>query len=221
MLNCRAFRAAPVEAEPFPHVVVPGFLSADDVAATIGDFPRIDMGGLFVPEAAPYGSAFAQLLKELEGPEVRQIVEDKLDIDLGGRPTMVTLRSRCQAKDGRIHADATFKLATLLLYLNEPWLAQGGRLRVLRSATDIEDYAAEVPPQGGLLFCFRVQANSWHGHKPFVGLRRYVMLNYCRDIASRDQEVARHRLSGRVKRFKRLFGFGQIPAASAAAAPAS
>jgi hypothetical protein len=56
---------------------------------------------------------------------------------------MITVRSNCQVKDGRIHADATFKLATLLLYLNEPWVAQGGRLRVLRSDTDIEDYAAE------------------------------------------------------------------------------
>ena len=41
---------------------------------------------------------------------------------------------------------------------HEPWAAQGGRLRV--SGTDIEDYAAEVPPDGGLLFCFRVQARQ-------------------------------------------------------------
>jgi SM-20-related protein len=72
---------------------------------------------------------------------------------------MVTVRSNCQAKDGRIHADATFKLATLLLYLNEPWSPQGGRLRGRRSATDMEDYAAEVAPEGGLLFCFKVQPN--------------------------------------------------------------
>ncbi len=76
----------------------------------IRDYPKIDMGGLFLPEAAPYGPAFAQLLEELEGPEVRKIMEEKLGIDLTGRPTMVTVRSNCQAKDGRIHADAKFKL---------------------------------------------------------------------------------------------------------------
>jgi SM-20-related protein len=215
MLNYGAFRAAQVKADPFPYLVTPAFLSNDDLAEVIRDFPNIDMGGLFLPEAAPYGPAFAELLSELEGPEVRKIVEEKLDIDLAGRPTMVTLRANCQAKDGRIHADATFKLATLLLYLNEPWAAQGGRLRVLRSSTDIEDYAAEVAPEGGLLFAFRVQANSWHGHKTFVGARRYVMLNYCSDIESRDREVDRHRFSGRVKRFKRLFGIGRIPATAA------
>lgn len=215
MLNYQAFRAAQVHTEPFPYVVVPEFLSAENVAEAIKDFPKIDMGGLFLPEFAPYGPAFAKLLNDLEGPELRKIVEEKLAIDLSGRPTMITVRGNCQAKDGRIHADATFKLATLLLYLNEPWVAQGGRLRVLRSSTDIEAYAAEVPPVGGLLFCFRVQGNSWHGHKPFVGLRRYVMLNYCSDIASRDQEVARHRLSGRVKRFKRLFGVGKISVSAA------
>ena len=81
---------------------------------------------------------------------------------------------------------------------------------MLRSGTDIEDFAAEVAPLGGLAFIFRVQANSWHGHKPFVGPRRYVMLNYCTDMESRDREVARHRWSDRVKKFERLFGIGRI-----------
>ena len=216
MLNYDAFRASTPVSDPFPHAVTRGILSSEDIAAAIKDYPRIDMGGLFLPEAAPYGPAFAQLLKELEGPEVRKIMEEKLGIDLTGRPTMVTVRSNCQAKDGRIHADAKFKLATLLLYLNEDWVDQGGKLRVLRSGTNIEDYAAEVAPEGGLAFIFRVQANSWHGHKRFIGPRRYVMLNYCTDEESRDREVARHRWSGRVKKFKRLFGVGHIPQAKAA-----
>jgi hypothetical protein len=171
---------------------------------------------LFLPEAAPYGPAFARLLEELEGPEVRKIMEEKLGIDLTGCPTMVTVRSNCQAKDGRIHADAKFKMATMLVYLNEDWVDQGGKLRVLRSGTNIENYVAEVAPTGGLAFIFRVQSNSWHGHKPFVGPRRYVMLNYCTDVEMRDREVARHRWSGRVKKFKRLFGVGHIPQSAAA-----
>jgi SM-20-related protein len=214
MLNADALRASPVAREPFPYFVTPGLLSRENLAAAIRDFPRIDMGGLFLPESFPYGPAFARLLKELEGPQVRRIVEEKLGIDLDGKPTMITLRANCQAKDGRIHADATFKLATLLLYLNDEWAEMGGRLRALRSGTDIDDYAAEVAPQGGLAFCFRVQPNSWHGHKPFIGPRRYVMLNYCTDEESRDREVARHRWSNRVKKVERLFGIGKIPHAA-------
>ncbi len=214
MLDCAALRASSVTTEPFPYFVTPHFLSREDVDAAIRDFPKIDMGGLFLPESFAYGSAFARLLKELEGPQVRRIVEEKLGVDLEGKPTMITLRANCQAKDGRIHADATFKLATLLLYLNEDWADMGGRLRALRSGTDIEDYAAEVAPQGGLAFCFRVQPNSWHGHKPFIGPRRYVMLNYCNDQESRDREVARHRWSNRVKKVERLLGIGKIPQAA-------
>ncbi len=210
MLNYDAFRASETKTDPFPYAVTPGLLPPEGVDEAIRDFPKIDMGGLFLPEMASYGPAFARLLEELQGPEVRKIIEQKLDIDLTGRPTMVTLRCNCQAKDGRIHADSKFKLATLLLYLNEDWADQGGKLRVLRSGDDIENYAAEVAPEGGLAVIFRVQPNSWHGHKPFIGPRRYVMLNYCTDEESRDREVARHRWSNRVKKFKRLFGIGHI-----------
>lgn len=214
MIDFEKFSAAPVSREPFPHFAIPGFLPPAEVARSIADFPKIDMGGLFLADFAPYGPDFADLLAELQGERVRKIIEDKLDIDLSGRPTMLTLRSNCQARDGRIHADSKFKLATLLLYLNEDWAEQGGKLRVLRSGTDIEDYAGEVAPLGGLAFVFKVQPNSWHGHKPFVGPRRYVMMNYCTDEQSRESELARHRLSNRVKRFKRLFGIGRIPQAA-------
>jgi hypothetical protein len=42
------------------------------------------------------------------------------------------------------------------------------------------------------------------------------MLNYCTDVEMRDREVARHRWSGRVKKFKRLFGLGRILQSAAA-----
>jgi hypothetical protein len=37
------------------------------------------------------------------------------------------------------------------------------------------------------------------------------MINYCQDQAVRDSEAARHRLTGRVKKLKRIFGLGRIP----------
>jgi hypothetical protein len=92
-----------------------------------------------------------------------------------------------------------------LLYLNETWDSPEGRLRILRSSTDIEDYALEIPPEGGLLACFKVQRNSWHGHTQFVGTRRYLMLNYCDRRATRRREAARHYLSAKIKRIGELF----------------
>jgi hypothetical protein len=196
-------KGADVAWEPYPHFLVPDFLPPDKVAAVVRDFPELDMGGLFVPEHAH--GALAELIDALEGPTLRDIVGEKLKVDLSSTTTLVTLRDRCTTKDGRIHADSTFKVATALLYLNESWASPEGRLRILRSATDIEDYAAEIPPMGGMLACFRVQKNSWHGHTPFVGPRRYVMLNYCDRRTTRRREVARHFLSGKIKRIQRYF----------------
>ncbi len=212
MIDHEALDAATVKRAPYPYFVVPGFLSRGNVRKVTRDFPKLDMAGLFLPEAAVCGPVFERLLAELRSDELRDIVGRKLGLDLAGRPPLVTLRSCCQAQDGQIHADSAFKMATLLLYLNEPWVPKGGRLRVLRGPNDINDYEAEVPPEGGTLFCFKVQPNSWHGHEPFIGPRRYVMLNYCRDEEVLRREEARHRLSGNVKKFKRLFGVGRIPA---------
>lgn len=195
-------RQTKVSPEPYPHFCVPGFLPPHSVSAVLRDFPALGAAGLFVPHNA--SGALAELIKVLEGAEFRAILGEKLDLDLSAAPTLVTIRDRCQPKDGRIHADASFKLATALVYLNETWTSADGRLRILRSPTDINDHALEIPPEGGLLACFRVQPNSWHGHTRFSGPRRYIMLNYCNGKQAQQRERARHRMSAKLKR-ARLF----------------
>ena len=197
---------APLADAPYPHAVVRDFLTARQVAAIAADFPKLPAGGLFMPEQGTYGPAFGDLLKALEGPAFTAHVGRKLGLDLTGCPTLVTLRDRCTERDGRIHADAHFKRATALLYINDGWSAPDGRLRILRSGTDLDDYAAEVPPDGGVLVVFKVQENSWHGHKPFIGPRRYVMVNWCTSQIERDREAAKHWMSGKVKAAKHWMG---------------
>ena len=109
---------------------------------------------------------------------MRRAFAAKFDIDLEGRPVMITVRGHTRAKDGRIHTDSKSKLLTALIYFNDDWNAEGGRLRLLRSSSDLEDYAAEVPPDKGTLLAFRCTENAWHGHKPFVGQRRAIQLNW-------------------------------------------
>ena len=70
------------------------------------------------------------------------------------------------------------KIITVLVYFNADWSNEEGQLRMLRSDSDIEDYAAEVAPLGGTLLAFRRTDHSWHGHTQFVGERRMVQLNY-------------------------------------------
>ena len=70
----------------------------------------------------------------------------------------------------------------------------------MRSADNIEDVIAEVPPDGGTPVAFKRTDNSWHGHHPFEGPRRYVMFNWVRSEAALKKNIGRHTLSARIKR---------------------
>ncbi len=200
LLDLARFAATPLARAPYDHMVVPGFVRADALAAIRASYPAIDQPGSFPVNGLGYGEGFAELLAELEGPALRAAVEAKFGIDLAGRPTIVTVRGQCGERDGNIHTDSKSKLITMLIYLNEPWEPSGGRLRLLRSPADIEDYAVEVPPEGGLMLAFRRGARSFHGHKRFIGPRRVVQLNWVANRGHVFWDLARHRLSAWLKR---------------------
>jgi SM-20-related protein len=199
-LDLDRFMATPLATDPFPYLVVPGFLGPAALDAVAADFPRIDKPGSFPASELDFGPRFRALLGELEGPGMRAACAAKFAIDLSDRPTMVTVRGRAQRKDGRIHADSKTKLITVLIYMNETWEAPGGRLRLLRSRDSLADYVAEVPPDGGTLVAFKVTPHSWHGHEPIEGDRRAIQLNWVTDEAVVRHEQARHRFSARLKR---------------------
>jgi hypothetical protein len=200
LLDLAAFAATKLATDPFPHVIVPGFLSRAALDAVAADFPRIKKPGSFPTSELTFGPRFRALLDELEGPAMRAAFETKFAIDLTNRPTMVTVRGRAQRKDGRIHADSKTKLITVLIYMNDTWEAPGGRLRLLRSPDNLTDYVAEVPPVEGTLLAFKVTPHSWHGHEPTEGERRAIQLNWVTDDAVVRHEQARHRFSARLKR---------------------
>jgi len=210
LLDLAALKAAEVQSSPFPHLVVPFFLPQAAVAAAIHDYPAIDMAGIFPLDTIEGGPAFRQVVADMQSEAVRDIIAEKFDMDLSNHQRMMTVRARCRATDGKIHADATFKKATLLLYLNDAeWKHAGGRLRVLRSK-NLEDYSGEVAPVGGLLFAFKCVEHAFHGHKSFEGVRRYLMMNFVEDPAMLQRELGRHRVSAALKKLKRAFGFGKI-----------
>ena len=190
----------PLEAEPFPHLIVPGFVPSAARAALSVDYPKIDRPGSFPVADLRFGPAFRAFLDEIEGPEMRAVFAQKFGMDLAGRPTMVTVRGQAQAKDGSIHTDSVTKLITVLVYMNEGWEAPGGRLRLLRSPDNLDDVVSEVPPAAGTLLAFKVTKNSWHGHAPASGPRRVVQLNWVESEAVVRRERLRHGLSARVKK---------------------
>jgi SM-20-related protein len=199
VLDLPAFRAAPLTREPFDFLVLPDFIRPAARAALSRDYPRVRRGGSYPVEVVRSGPAFAELLRQLNGPEMRQAFEEKFGLDLQGRPTMVTVRGHCAPHDGGIHVDSKTKLITVLIYLNPGWRDPGGRLRLLRSPTDLSQFIVEIPPEDGTLVAFRPSHNSYHGHTPFAGPRRVVQFNWVTEGKVVRREVRRHRLSSWVK----------------------
>jgi hypothetical protein len=200
MLDLDAIRRSVVIHEPFSFFVTRGALALETLERVSADFPPISQPGIFPLEELSGGSAFNALIDAIHEPDLEALLEEKLDVALADLPLMVTVRGHCHRRDGRIHTDSTDKVVTCLLYLNPPWASGGGRLRLLGSGTDIEDVIAEVPPDGGTLVAFKRADNSWHGHLPFEGQRRYVMFNWVRSSAALSRNVLRHRVSASLKR---------------------
>jgi SM-20-related protein len=200
LFDLAALSATPLVREHFDHLVVPGFLRADALVALNRDFPPIEGPSNYAPERLSYGPAFAALIDALRGRAFAARLEDKFQLDLAGCATTIGIRRFCEATDGNIHTDHKSKLITVLLYFNRNWPHEGGRLRMVRSATDLEDYATEVIPAGGTLLAFRRTDNSFHGHKSFVGERRMLQLSY-----TRGGDTARF-ISGLTKPVRRLLG---------------
>ncbi len=115
---------------------------------------------------------------------------------------MFTVRGMCRISDGKIHTDSETKLITVLLYMNPRWGKDGGRLRLLRSATNIDDAAAEVPPTVGTLLIFKRSDRSFHGHLPYEGIRKVIQMNWVVDQKTVDREQKRHRWSAAIKRLR-------------------
>ncbi len=198
MIDLAEFRATPLKSAPFDHVVVPGFIRRAALADLDRDYPKLSVPGSVPLGVAPHGPAFQALIDELNGDAIERAFENKFQVGLFGKPRMFTARAQCRATDGKVHVDSAGKILTVLIYMNPPWAAAGGRLRLLRSP-DLDDYAAEVPPDGGTLVAFRRGAASWHGHEPFAGPRRAIQMNWVRSSFYVWHEQWRHRVGAFLK----------------------
>jgi hypothetical protein len=202
-LDYAGLALTPPAGDPFPHIVVPHFVPAEDLDTILGDLPAMAKRGSFPIGALRLGPTARALAQELEGPYLRNALASKFGLDLGAAATMLTLRGRSGPQDGRIHCDSTAKRVTVLVYLNrstDAWTRHQGCLRLLRSPASLDDYAVEVPPVDGTLLAFPNSPAAWHGHHPFVGPRAVLQLNYMTNSTAARSELRRHRISAFFKR---------------------
>ena len=193
-------RAAKVETEPYMYTIVSGFLSPASVSAINATYPRIEKGGSYPVEMLDASMAIKEVIEELDGPLFEAAIADKFGVALDGKPKMYSLRGYTRGKDGQIHTDSKDKIITVLLYLNESWQQPGGRLRILKDGHDVDNFAAEVPPDNGTLLVFKRSDASWHGHHPFEGQRRSLQMNWMTSEGSKGWHKVRHTLSAAMKK---------------------
>ena len=201
ILDLQAVSAARTESRPYPHFIVDRSVRQEFVGDVLRDFPEITAGGSFALSEMTPGPRFNALVEELNDSDFRNIISEKLDIDLRDRPMVITLRGFSRAKDGRIHTDSKSKMATILIYFNEDWEADTGKLRILRSE-NMDDYVAEVAPNAGTMIAFKVTDNCWHGYPAFEGTRQSIQINFVADDKAANKHGRRH---GWTAKLKKLF----------------
>jgi len=190
---------ATVETDPFEHLVVPGFLDPSRESEVVRDFPAMRSPGSFPINKLSCGPSLLAIISELTSGPFPKVLGEKLGMDLAKHPTLVTVRGRSQEKDGQIHTDNPNKLITLLLYLGGPGEVVEGKLRLLRSPTDLNAYATEITPSYGTLLVFKNGPRAWHGFQSFAGVRRVIQINWVSGREYVEREEARHGLSALIK----------------------
>jgi SM-20-related protein len=181
-----AFAAAPLLHDPYDFLIIDQFVKPDALTKINADYPKIDDAGSLPLAGLKFGPNFQAMVDALNSDEFRQAFEQKFSLDLSGRPSTITVRGRCGTRDGNIHTDSTSKIITVLLYLNTNWENQGGRLRLLRSGNNLEDFLRSD--------------KSWHGHLPFIGERRVIQFNWVKGEANKQIAMIRHGISGAIKK---------------------
>jgi hypothetical protein len=202
LLRLDALAKTPLQTAPFEYLVVEDFLEDAARAPILEGFPDMQNAGSFPLSEVEIRGGLQALFDALNGPDFRHAIEAKFNLDLTGKPTMFTVRGRCDARDGRIHTDSKKKIITVLLYLNEGWQEDGGRLRLLRNGEDLNATVTEVSPAFGTLLAFRRSERSWHGHETYVGPRKVVQMNWVVSDRVAAWEQLRHRISAAAKRLR-------------------
>ena len=193
LLNLAAFDNTPLQHDPFDFLIAEGVMSDETLDEVNQDYPAIDIPANFKPEDLEYGPSFKRLLEEVDSEEFQAAIENKFGVDLHNTTKTITVRKYSEMSDGNIHTDHPSKVMTVLIYFSKEWTQEGGKLRMLRSKTDIEDYAAEATPIGGTLLAFRRSNKSYHGYKRFKGERRMLQVNWVKSsrLAWYAQQLSR------------------------------
>src|SRR5206468_2076622 len=106
IIDYNAIRCADVHHEPYDYMVGKNILYPARISAVRESFPEISLTGFHPLSQMRVVGAFADLIKEIEGPRFASAVSDVFGIDLRPYPQLITVRKLSAAHEGRIHCDS-------------------------------------------------------------------------------------------------------------------
>jgi len=200
VLDEAALEGMEVRHDPYDYAFVEHVLPIARREEILADCPVIPHRGTYGVPNLRYGPSFGLVLKDLQNPRFRKIVERKFGVDLSkGHPTIVMMGSTTgHYNEGYAHPDSKHKLFTVLLGFTREYPYERGRLRILRS-DDREDYAFEYPPIYGNMCLFKVTDKSWHGFLPQKSERKSLQFCWVDSKAYAVETYVRHWLSAWAK----------------------
>lgn len=169
-------------AEPFPHIVVDGFWSDDELRLCASEFPDAqgwkgyndprERGKLCIDEPSRWGPHVSQFMAHMQSPVMIQALEDLTGMSgltcdtVGGGMHMTGRDGRLGMHvDFNVHPDGKrLRKLNVLTFINEDWGPWGGTLWLGANRE------VSVPPSWNRLVIFECSDQSWHGHpEPVVG----------------------------------------------------
>lgn len=201
MIDFDKLRGGEVQTDPFTFMMADAVITEQEGDRVRADYPAIKQSGYLPLSQLQGGSAFNELIGDLQSAEFADILSDKLGLELRDKPRMITVRRLSKLKDGRIHNDSVSKICTCLIYLNKEWTGQSGAIRALNGDQDMDDFAAEVYPLTGNIFAFARSDTSWHGHPPYKGDRYVIQTTFLINDEALARKEKRGGLQMRLKNF--------------------
>lgn len=198
MINIDLINTTPLKMEPFPYFTIEQSMLDKELVGLIQNFPIINSGGSFNKEDLELSEHYHSLHDSLDSEPFRQALSEKFKVNVITSPIMLTYRGFSRTKDGRVHTDSKTKLLTILIYFNDGWAIESGKLRILNS-DDINDIAEEVNPTAGSMVAFKVTDNCWHGYPSFEGTRNAIQVNFLANEAASKKHKFFHKISAKLK----------------------
>lgn len=172
-------------ADPFPHIVVDNFWSADELEMAAAEFPEPadtrwktyrdpkEWGKRCMDEPNTWQRGVGQLMAHLQSEVMCEALEDLTGFApltgdyIGGGMHMTGTDGRLDMHvDFNVHPDgARLRRLNLLVFLNPEWEKEWGGVLYLGPNRDVE-----VVPAFNRMVIFACSDESWHGHpEPIVG----------------------------------------------------